>query len=115
MVEKRQNKWLPFHCYKSATTCQIDSDKVSDSDQCNYLKTEIIGSAGAPQSSHKRGTIILDTLLLMMENHQENNMAFIFFLPGIMSFAVRYIFNHRNKIKKQPLNIGNKVKVFRLS
>ena len=68
MLERRQNKWLHqtqhFYCspatsksskfplilpcfyHKSATTCQIDSNKVSNSklkhDLCSCVKSEII-------------------------------------------------------------------------
>ena len=54
---------LPFLCHKSATTCPIDSFKVSNSklnpDLCNCVKTEMIESIAPPQQPHKRGTIFL--------------------------------------------------------
>ena len=54
---------LPFLYHKSATTCQIDSSKVSNSklkpDLCNFVKTEMIESTAPPQQSHKRDTIFL--------------------------------------------------------
>ena len=44
---------LPFLCHKSATTCQIDSYKASNSklkpNLCNCLKTVMIGSIAPPQ------------------------------------------------------------------
>ena len=44
---------LPFLCHKSATTFQIDSNKVSNSklkpDLCNCVKIEIIDSTAPPQ------------------------------------------------------------------
>ena len=42
---------LPFLYHKSATTCQICSYKVSNSepDLCNCVKTEIIESTGSSQ------------------------------------------------------------------
>ena len=44
---------LPFLCHKSATTCQIDSYKVSNSklkpDLCSSVKTEMIESTAPPQ------------------------------------------------------------------
>ena len=56
---------LSFLCHKSATTCQIDSYKVSNSklksDLCNCVKTEIIESTAPPQYLHKRGTVFLGT------------------------------------------------------
>ena len=46
---------LTFFRHKSATTCQIDSSKVSNSqldfDLCNCAKTDIIESKGLPQKS----------------------------------------------------------------
>ena len=54
---------LPFFCHKSATTCQIDSNKVANPklkpDLCNCVKSEMINSTAPPQQPHKRGTIIL--------------------------------------------------------
>ena len=46
MLFLKQPLILPFLCHKSATTCQIDSNKVSNSklklDLCNCVKIEII-------------------------------------------------------------------------
>ena len=46
MLFLKQPHILPFLCHKSATTDQIDSNKVSNSklklDLCNYVITEII-------------------------------------------------------------------------
>ena len=54
---------LPFLGHKSATTCPIDSNKVSNSklnlDLCNCVKTEIIESAVPPQQPHIRSTNFL--------------------------------------------------------
>ena len=52
---------LPFLYHKSATTCQNDSNKVSNSklksDLCNCVAIEIIEPTASPQQQHKRGTI----------------------------------------------------------
>ena len=54
---------LPFLCHKSATTCQIDSNKASNSklkpDLCNCVKTENIESKTPPQQPYKGGAIFL--------------------------------------------------------
>ena len=54
---------LPVLYHKSATTCQIDSNKVSNSklkhDLCNCAKTEITESMAPPHQLHKRGTTFL--------------------------------------------------------
>ena len=54
---------LPFYCYKSASTHQIDSNKVSNSKLkpglCNCVKTGITELMAPPQQPHKRVTIIL--------------------------------------------------------
>ena len=61
---------LPFVCDKSATTCQIDSNKVSNSklkpDLSNCAKTKIIESTAPPQQQYKRGTLFWDTLYSML-------------------------------------------------
>ena len=53
MLFLKQRLILPFLSNKSATTCQIDSNKVSNSklklDLCNCVKIEIIESADPPQ------------------------------------------------------------------
>ena len=50
---------LPFLCHKSATTCQIDSYKVSNSKLkpylCNCVTAEMIESTASPQQPHKQG------------------------------------------------------------
>ena len=60
MLFLKQSLILPFLCHKSATTCQTDSNKVSNSklkpEQCNCVKTEIIKYTAPPQQPHKRGT-----------------------------------------------------------
>ena len=65
MLFLKQPLVLPFLC-QSATTCQIDSYKVSNSklkvDQCNCVKTEIIENTAPPQYAHKRTQCFLDTL-----------------------------------------------------
>ena len=66
MLFLKQPLILLFLCHKSATTCQIDSNKVSSSklrpDLCSCVKTEMIESTTPPQQPHKRGTIFLDSL-----------------------------------------------------
>ena len=53
MLFLKQPLILPFLCHKSATTCQIDSYKVSNSklkpDLCNCEENEIIESTNPPQ------------------------------------------------------------------
>ena len=55
-----------FLHHKSATTCQIDSYKFSNSKMkpglCNCVKTEIKESTAHPKQKHKRGTIFGDAL-----------------------------------------------------
>ena len=71
MLFSKQPLILPFLFHKSATTCQVDSCKVSNSklklDLCNRLKTEIIETMAPPHQPHKRGTIFWDTLLCMSQ------------------------------------------------
>ena len=66
MLFLKQPLNLPFLRHKSATTCQIDSSKVSNSqlklEQCNCVKAEIIESINSPQYPHKWGTNALETL-----------------------------------------------------
>ena len=66
MLFFNQSHILPFLCHKSATTCQIDSYKVSNSklkpDLSSCVKTEMIESTVPPQQPHERGTIFWDTL-----------------------------------------------------
>ena len=61
MLFLKQPLILPFLYYKSVTTCQIDSNKVSNSklklDLLNCVKIEIIESTAPPQQPRKRGTI----------------------------------------------------------
>ena len=68
MLFLKQPLILPFLCHKSATTCQIDSYKVSNSnlkpDQYNCVQTEISESTAPPQQQDKRGTIFWDTLYI---------------------------------------------------
>ena len=68
MLFLKQPLLLPFLCHKSATTCHIESCKVSNSklklDLCNCAKTEISESTAPPQQQHKRDTIFWDTLEL---------------------------------------------------
>ena len=53
MLFLKQPQILPFLCHKSATTCQIDPKKVSNSklklDLCICQETEMIESKAAPQ------------------------------------------------------------------
>ena len=62
MLFLKQPLILPFYCYKSVTTRQIDSNKVSNSKLkpglCNYAKSGITEPMTPPQQPHKRGTII---------------------------------------------------------
>ena len=57
---------MPFLCQESATTCQIDSNKVSNSKLKHGLrdcvKIDKIEFIPPPQHPHKLGTIFLDTL-----------------------------------------------------
>ena len=52
---------LPFLYHKSATTCQIDSNMVSNSklkpDLCNCVKIERIELVAPLQQTHKWGTV----------------------------------------------------------
>ena len=61
---------LPFLCHKSATTCQIDSYKVSNSklkpEQCRFLKDKMTESTAPPQQPHKRNTIFGTPYIVMM-------------------------------------------------
>ena len=63
MLFLKQPLILLFLCHKSATTCQVDSYKVSNSKLnsylCSCIKTEMIESEAPPQLPHKRGTIFL--------------------------------------------------------
>ena len=53
MLLLKQPFILPFLCHKSANTCQIDSNKVSNSklkpDLCNCVKTDVINSTAPPR------------------------------------------------------------------
>ena len=49
---------LPFSGYKLATTCQIDPNKVSNSNL-----TVMIESTAPPQQPHKRDTVYLGHLV----------------------------------------------------
>ena len=63
MLFLNQQLIQPFLCHKSANTCQIGSNKVSDSKLkpvlCNCVKREITESVASPQHPHKRSTILL--------------------------------------------------------
>ena len=52
MLFLKQSLILAFLCHKSATTRQIDSNKISNStlklELCNCVKTEIIESTAPP-------------------------------------------------------------------
>ena len=64
MLFLKQSFMLSFLCHKSATTCQIDLNKVSISKLkpylCNCVIIEMIESTAPPQKPHKRSTIILE-------------------------------------------------------
>ena len=66
MLFLRQPFILPFLYNKSATSCHIDSHKVSNSklnpDLCNCVKIEITESTAPSQQPHKRATIFLGHL-----------------------------------------------------
>ena len=68
-----------FLYHKSATTCQIDSNKVPNSklkpDLCNCVKTEIIESTAPPQWPHLLGTIILGHLVFILSELLEITVA----------------------------------------
>ena len=53
MLFLKQPLTLPLPNHKSATTCHVDLNKVSNSkftpDLCNYVKTEITESIAPPQ------------------------------------------------------------------
>ena len=57
MLFLKQPLILPFLYHKSASTCQIDSNNVSNSkskpDLCNCAKSEIIETTTPPQQPHK--------------------------------------------------------------
>ena len=59
----KQPLMLPFLYHKSATTCQIDSNNVSNSklkrELWSCIKSEIIESKAPPQQPHIRGTGIM--------------------------------------------------------
>ena len=63
MLFLKQPLILPFLCHKSATTCQIDSYKVSNSklkpDLCNCVKAEMIEFTAPPKQPHKQGASFL--------------------------------------------------------
>ena len=63
MLFLKQLLSLPFLCHKSATTSQIDSNKVTNfklkPELCNCADTEMIDSTVPPQQPHKRGTSLL--------------------------------------------------------
>ena len=66
MLFLKQPHILPFFCHKSATTCQIDSYKVSNSklkpDLSKCAKTEIIELTAPPQQQNKQGANFWDLL-----------------------------------------------------
>ena len=63
MLVLKQPLILLFLCHKSATACQIDSNKASNSklkpDLCKGVRIEIIETTAPPQYPHKWDTIIL--------------------------------------------------------
>ena len=70
MLFLKQPLILPFLCHKSTTICQIDSYKVSNPmlkpEICNSIKAEMIKSTAPSQQPHKRGTIFLNTLFVLL-------------------------------------------------
>ena len=75
MLFLQQPLSLHFPYHKSATACQIDSYKVSDSmlkpDLCSCVKTDIIEFTAPPQQSHKLVTIFWDTLYILGTSHKK--------------------------------------------
>ena len=65
---------FPLLCHKSATTSQIDSNKVSNSklklDLFSFIKTDILESTVPPQLPHKRDIISLGHLVSVTKNVQ---------------------------------------------
>ena len=65
MLFLKQAFILPFLHLKSATTCQIDSYKVSNSKLkpgiCSCAKTEMIESTAPPQQLHANGAQLFET------------------------------------------------------
>ena len=68
MLFLKQPHILPFLFRRSATTCPIDSNKVSNSrlkpDLCNCVKSGIVESTAPPQQPHKQGIMFWDTLYI---------------------------------------------------
>ena len=62
----KQPPFLPFLCHKSATTCQIESYRVSKSKLrpklSNCVKTEMIESTVPTQQLQKQAQLFWDTL-----------------------------------------------------
>ena len=77
MLFLKQPLILTFHRYKSATTCQIDSNKVSNfnlrPDLWNCVKTEMIESTAPTQQPHKRhrflGHLVFVIIIINDNNH----------------------------------------------
>ena len=63
MLFLKQPLILSFLCHRSATTCQIESNKVPNSklnlDLWSCAKTKMIESTAPPKQPYKRGTIVL--------------------------------------------------------
>ena len=63
MLFLKQPLILPFRYHKSAITCRIDSNEVSNSklkaELCSCVKTEMIESTAPPQQPHKRSILFL--------------------------------------------------------
>ena len=61
MLPLKQQFILALLCHKSTTTCQIDSNKISNSksepDLCNCIKWETIEATAPPQLARKQGKI----------------------------------------------------------
>ena len=80
MLFLKQPLILPFLCDKSATTCQINSNKISNSKSkiclCSCVKKEIEYTA-PPQWPHKRGTMFFEHSV----SYYEHQVALRFLLP----------------------------------
>ena len=87
MLFLKQLLTLHFLCHKSATTCQIDSNKVSNSklnlDLCNCINNEITESIAPPQQPHKRRTIFVTPCTV-----KASDMLVRMYLKDILSFKV---------------------------
>ena len=96
MLFLKQPLIFPFLCHKSATTCQIDSNKVSTSklkpDLCNCVKIQIIQSTAPPQQPNKRDTNCLGHAVQRRNQVDLQNCRFLY-----AGFTVSQITNEHLK------------------